>query len=239
LLTAYPKDVGESVVATDFQYFHWRRREPNFPCLYAKRYPHSSPGAVLLRDIASGGPADIANEIEQVVDGAIRNASTLVVAMCVPAWASDERLMAESFVALHALPGWELKVHAPIRIAQQQVLPVGLHRQLRAQTGDSPAVESVPMALGPFDTFPTSRRCPVPVLELGVDARCVGKRLHAGRLRADFLAMPTPWLDKAERKKVRKMVEENTRKVNGGVDPRAHYDNTATFSMVCTDILHV
>lgn len=217
-----------------FDYFLWRTMDQDFPCLFAKGMPHSMPhDAIFLREIDAQDAGEIAHEINSIVDAALKSPTHLVAAMCVPSW--SHRVMAQTFVALSKMPSWELNLLSRIELGGKTLLPVGVHRLLRAPTPSDPPIDTVAMALGPFDTFPPSRRCPVPVFELTVDLNAVGN-VKNGKLRSDFSRLPTPWIDPARHKDVRSATKTNRARVNGGSDPRAIPDNTATFSMDCAEI---
>ncbi|MFT3728509.1 MAG: hypothetical protein QM759_11850 [Terricaulis sp.] len=219
----------EATGTGQFDYFAWRKQAETFPCAPAKGFPKlaESPDKILYRNVLESGEREIAAELEQLVAKAIGDGAHLLVAR-VDGW-TDEYKLARSLAALRDQHGWALKRLSRGILNPSPYLRVGVHRVVARHPEDGAPIESVPMILGPFEQFPTSRSCPRPIFEMSV---CTAKTTKVGsRHRINFLGIPTPKLSEAQREGLIAKAKEDTEVVNGGEDSRAKPSVTATFAV--------
>ena len=145
---------------TEAVYLDWLRR-PQVGCVFAQllaRPVHrTNVRTVVVRGASGrGDPIELATQTAGVVHESVNEPSDEALTVLLPQ-ILDVDLLTRFVWELSKRPGWTIEVEQPWR---KTLVRVGLRVEIEA------GVVAETLGMGPFDIFPTTRRCPVTTLEI-------------------------------------------------------------------------
>ena len=145
---------------TEAVYLDWLLR-PQVGCVFAQLlarpvYRTGVRTVVARGSSGLGEPRELAIQIARLVDESVEDASTEALSVLLPQVIDVERLTRFAWALGHQ-PGWTIEQK---RLWRKTTVPIGL----RVEIGIGVVAEA--LGMGPFDTFPTTRQCPVTTLEI-------------------------------------------------------------------------
>ena len=195
---------------TEAVYLDWLFR-PQIGCVFAqllaRRVYRSGVRTVVARGSSGlGDPNELANQIACLVDESVSNESDEALSVLLPQILDVESLARLAW-ALGNRTGWDIEKE---QLWRKTLVLIGL----RVEIAIAPKVFAETLGMGPFDIFPTTRRCPVTTLEIRTKhERSKRSKLSTTHLAAHLADIPmdhklkpaefrsrfktfTPWLKK-------------------------------------------
>ena len=169
-------------------YLDWLRRA-QVGCVFAQllgrpRNRKNMRTAILGKQIIRDGMADLASEIDSVIQSSVDDPEIEAVSIILPAIVDPEDLVRLTF-SLSKLPLWDLEREW---LWRKTMTVIGLRRQIEN------IVWAETLGIGPFQFFPPTRQCPVTSLEVRTKSnRSIWSKLHKLRTRraAHLAQVPT------------------------------------------------
>ena len=163
---------------TEAVYLDWLRR-PQVGCVFAQLLarPVNRTGmrTVVARGSSGvGDPGELAMQIAQLVDDSVQDPSCEALSVLMPQVLNDE-ILAQLVWELGTQPGWDIERE---HIWRRTLVLIGMRVKI---AGD---VVAETLGMGPFETFPPTRQCPITTLEI----RTKRKRAKKSHLSKTHLA---------------------------------------------------
>jgi hypothetical protein len=152
-------------MSPEARYLKWRRQQPAIGCVFARLIASNPKRYEQQVDRINGqDPMRVARRIESIVGPAVASANVSSVVLIFPDLVKLEAV-ASAMLALNGVPGWKVtwtKLKPPPAMV---CVALNIVREIRFGSGTCP---SEALVLGPFRSFPPTRRAPVTALEIFV-----------------------------------------------------------------------
>lgn len=217
------------------EYLKWRK-QPNVGCMFARMIA-TKPGRYnqSVECIPSDDSDDaLADYIADRISKCIADSNVDAAVLLLPWLTTLERLCALA-VALKSKAGWSITTSTNSDLAAFGILAV--HMVLDIPFGDT-SCPSEMLVMGPFDSFPPTRRSPITAIEIFVGQPLpFDPKTGSPTTKANLAHIPLPSLPPESIGKIWTKSEEQTLSSNGCKDPRSKAKNSFLIPLTLAPIM--